>query len=250
MRYCLTLLAALLLVIPADGAIPIPYVQEDQIKLDGNLDDWYELLGPPVLTAESDFSLWQGSRMHVKPLYVDFDPDNLDFSIWLGWSPPGRVFVAAEFQDDHVLDGSSAIFVQTDGMTISVTPDSREEEQTYAIRPKWIKPLPYPFSTALWSLEEPFSFAAWAEETPTSWGFEFFISCFDVLAEGPDDSVVSDLAAGDEISLSLAVMDHDVPKSTQYAWFNLNHEDVLLLSPGETAVLRQSWGRIKAAPTP
>ena len=187
--------------------------------------------------------------MHEKPLYVDFDPENLDFRIWLGWSTPGRVFVGAEFADDFVRDDPTAIYVQTDGMAISVTPDVREEVQSYAIRPRWIKPLPYPGSTALWSLEDPFAFAARADPTPTSWAVEFFVSCFDALTDGPDDSVVSDLAAGDEINLNISVMDWDA-HDTQYAWFNLVPENAYsvraqLLSPGDTAVRQQTWGEVK-----
>ena len=226
MRYRLPLFAALTLVIPAYGVVPIPYVSEDEIQLDGQLDDWSEVLGPPLLTA-SDFHIWQGAPMHEKPLYVDFDPDNLDFRIWMGWSMPGRVFVAAEFTDDLVRDDGRAIFVQTDGMAISVTPAGREEIQSYsvwAMSIHWVMlPLPYPGSTALWSLDDPFGHAARANPTPASWAVEFFISCFDALADGPDESVVADLAAGDEIDLNISVMDWDAHDTQSASGSNLVH---------------------------
>lgn len=59
---------------PAYGVVPIPCVSEDEIQL----DDWSEVLGPPLLTA-SDFHIWQGAPMHEKSLYVDFDPDKSGF---------------------------------------------------------------------------------------------------------------------------------------------------------------------------
>ena len=243
MPYGFPLLVTLMLIVPAFGVVPIPYVSEDHIQLDGELDDWSELLGPPLLRA-SDFSLWQGAPMHEKPLYVDFDPDNLDFRIWMGWSQPGRIFVAAEFQDDLVRDDPTAIFVQTDGLVISVTPDGREEVQNYAVRPRWIVPFPYSGRSPNWSTEAPFALAAWAELTPTSWAFEVFVTCFDVLAD-PDDSVVSDLVAGDEINLTLSVQEWDA-HDTRSAWFNLVPSRAVLLSPGDTAVHQQTWGEVKA----
>ena len=254
MRYRLPLFVALTLVIPAYGVVPIPYVSENEIQLDGQLDDWSEVLGPPLLTA-SDFHIWQGDPMHEKPLYVDFDPENLDFRIWMGWSTPGRVFVAAEFTDDLVRNDGRAIYVQTDGMAISVTPDGREEVQRYSIRAgddrKIIFPYPYFDNESVWSSEDPFALAS-KTDTPTSWTVEFFISCFDALGEGPDDSAVSDLAAGDEIDLTLSVVDWDAHDS-QNAWFYLAPEDLdapavraLLLSPGDTAVRQQTWGGVKA----
>lgn len=258
MRYCLTLFTALTLVIPAYGVVPIPYVSEGEIQLDGQLDDWSEVLGPPLLTA-SDFHLWQGAPMHEKPLYVDFDPANLDFRIWLGWRTPGRVFVAAEFTDDIIRDDGSPLFHGADGLVIAVTPDSRERAHSYAVRPAGYIVQPFPDvgnNAARWSVNDPFAHAVRAEQTPTSWGVEFFISCFDVLQpsdsgdSAADESVVTDLAAGDEVDLTLSVTDWDADERRS-AWFYLAPEDAssvraVLLSPGDTAVRQQTWGEVKA----
>ena len=260
MRYRLPLFAALTLAIPAYGVIPIPYVSEEKIELDGQLDDWSALLGPPLLTA-SDFHIWQpqkGDLFH-KPLYVDFDPENLDFRIWLAWSTPGRVFAAAEFTDNIIRDEGGPLFTQADGLVIAVTPDSRERAHSYAIRPAGNLIMPFPVTgdiAARWSVWDPFAHAVRADPTPTSWGVEFFISCFDVLLPseegdnaGAAESVITDLAAGDEVDLVLTVTDWDAD-DRRSASFNLMPEygpvRALLLSPHDTAVRQQTWGGIKA----
>ena len=260
MRYHLMLLMALTLVIPAYGVVPIPYVSEDQIELDGELDDWSALLGPPLLTA-SDFHIWQpqkGDLLH-KPLYVDFDPENLDFRIWLGWNTPGRVFVAAEFTDNTIRDEGGSLFTRADGLVVAVTPDSREWAHSYAVRPAGNLIMPFPVIgdfAARWSAYAPFAHAVRAEQTDNSWGIELFFSCFDVIRpsesgdSAADESVITDLVAGDEVDLILRVTDWDAD-DRRSATFNLTPEDAspvraLLLSPGDTAVRQQTWGRVKA----
>ena len=263
MRYCFPFLAALTLAIPAYGVVPIPYVSADQVELDGQTGDWSELLGPPLLTA-SDFRIWlpkQGVfgnpntfREHV-PLYTEHDPDNLDFRIWMGWSTPGRIFVAATFTDDLIRDNGRTIFHQADGLVIAVTPSSRESRTFYAVRPAGniIMPTPYVGDAPVWSVRDPFGHAVRADQTPTTWGIEFFVSCFDVLpqkSEDKDGNVITDFAAGDEIDLVLTVTDWDAD-DVQSTSFYLAPEDAstvraLLLSPGETAVRQQTWGKIKS----
>ena len=247
------LLAALLLATAATAhpgglsEIYIPHVAADQIRLDGELTDWSETLGLPVVTA-AEFHLWQGDQWHPKPLYTEFTPQNLDFRIWIGWSPPGQIFMAADFQDDLIRDERSAIFVQSDGLAVSVTPQGRKAlVQYYAVRPKWIKPFPYVGNDELWSSEAPFALGAWADRTPTTWAVEFFVTVFDVMI-GPDDHAVSELAAGDEIDLTLSVIDWDADDERN-ASFNLSSDHTVravLLSPGETAVRQQTWGETKA----
>ena len=263
MRYCLTLFAALTLVIPAYGVVPIPYVSEDQIQLDGQLDDWSEILGPPLLTG-SDFLIWRPKQGvfgnpntfvdHV-PLYSEYDPENLDFRIWLGWSTPGRIFVAATFTDDVIRDEGRPLFSKADGLVIAATPDSRESRTYYAIRPAGniMMPFPYLGGSPVWSVRDPFGHAIRTEQTPTTWGIEFFISCFDVLPknEHKDENVITDLAAGDEIDLVLQVRDWDADDVQHTGFYLAPEEDAstvraLLLSPGETAVRQQTWGAVKA----
>ena len=250
-----------LLASTATAEVSIPYVAADQIELDGQTADWSDLLGPPLLTA-ADFRGTLSQGTFKKPLALEYDPDNLDFRIWLGWSEPGRIFVAAEFQDDYVRDDVRGIFHQADGMVIAVTPDSRDKTHTYAVRPAGNILAPYTIvgsGAARWSVWDPFARAARAGPTDTSWGVEFYLSCFDVLLpsnEGDNraakESVITDLAAGDRIDLELYVVDWDVHNS-HIGYYHLAPEGTysvraLLLSPGETAVRKQTWGQVKALP--
>ena len=261
MRYHLRVLLALTLALPAYGVVPIPYVSEDQIELDGQLDDWYEVLGPPSLTA-SDFLIQPGHA----PLYSEFDPENLDFRIWLGWSPPGRVFAAAEFADDVIRDDGGSLFYQADGLVIAVTPDSRREEMfphLYAVRPAGNLIMPTPVAgnnAARWSARDPFARGIRTGQTDTSWGIEFFFSCFDVLQpsghdNAADESIITNLATGDEINLVIRVTDWDADdrKSVTFSLSpegDVNPVRALLLSPGDTAVRQQTWGGVKASLNP
>ena len=57
---------------------------------DGSVEDWYEVLGEPALTA-SDF-YW---------LNYDYDPSELDFRIWLAWHQASNtIWIAMERFDD------------------------------------------------------------------------------------------------------------------------------------------------------
>ena len=150
----LTALLALAMAYPGLAEISIPYVPEDEIQLDGQLDDWSEVMGPPLLTA-SDFRLSEGHHEWEKPLYMDFDPENLDFRIWMGWSTLGRVFLAVDFMDDFIRDEPTALFVKSDGVVFSVTSTGSEAYQPYAVRPRWIKPYPYTGGSPNWSSRAP-----------------------------------------------------------------------------------------------
>lgn len=261
MRSGFPLLVTLMLIVPVYGVVPIPYVQEDQIELDGQLADWSELLGPPLLSAP-DFLLVGQQGLHQKALYVEYDPDNLDFHLWLGWSRQGRIFVAAEFSDDLIRDDFSALFKLSDGLSVYVKPDHRfVHEQGYVVRPglaNILLPKPYSSPDFVWTTVEPFGGSGRVDQDPpgsqrdplsvpdSRWSVEFFVTVFDELsAEGPDESVVAELTAGDLVNLSLFVHDVDVPENLQ-ALFYLSDTVVLLLSLDETAVRQQRWGEIKA----
>ena len=250
------LAAVLLLACSTVQAEPlnVPYVSADRIELDGQTVEWSEL-GPPLLTPvdfhipeprQGIFGNPNTFREHV-PLYSEYDPDNLDFRIWMGWDQPGRIFVAAEFQDDFVRDDPTPLFVRSDGIALSVTPQDREgDRQYYAVRPSWIKPMPYVGNDEVWSTLAPFSLGAWSDTTPTSWAVEFFVTVFDVMA-GPDDSIITELAAGDQINLTLSVRDWDVDdvQRTNFVQ-DASPVRIRLLSPEATAVRQQTWGQIKA----
>ncbi len=67
----------------------------DRIDLtDGSVEDWYEVVGEPSLTAV-DF-VW-GTQSEP----AEYDPSNLDFRIWLAWHQgSGTIWAAMERVDD------------------------------------------------------------------------------------------------------------------------------------------------------
>ena len=82
-----------------DRVFPISYLSEETLALldqdDGVVEDWVDALGEPTLTP-LDFNLWSGFDIS----YDQHDPASLDFRIWLGWSPDGRIHVAGQFVDE------------------------------------------------------------------------------------------------------------------------------------------------------
>ena len=82
-----------------DRLFPIVYLSEQTLARldlnDGSVEDWLDAVGEPTFTT-LDFSLLPGGHF----AYDQFDPSNLDFRIWIGWSEDGRIHVAGEFADD------------------------------------------------------------------------------------------------------------------------------------------------------
>ena len=85
-----------------DRLYPISYLSEETLAAldqdDASVEDWVEAVGKPVLTP-LDFDLESGDKAHPTP-YDQYDPSNLDFRIWLGWSRDGKIHVACQFADD------------------------------------------------------------------------------------------------------------------------------------------------------
>ena len=188
-----------------DRLLAIPYLSEEtlaNIELDGYVDDWAEALCPPTLTA-LDFHVQKTPPMHERVLYDEYDPANLDFRIWMGWSPAGRLFVAGEFADNiyrnellpppmwSLADGV-ALMVDGDhsgGERLNIIgmpePDEELHAQYYGAvssvpsGPK-VK-LPILGNIPEWMSELPFSTSSGrvAGENPTFWTVEFFVTCFD-----------------------------------------------------------------------
>ena len=94
---------------------------------------------------------------------------------------------------------------------------------------------------------------------------EFYVTCFDLLDHlNPENSVVSELAAGKTIGFDFTVRDYDVEIVRPLAHYELIYGadaeetaeddffvDGLLLGPdddfGDSAVQSTSWARIKAS---
>ena len=84
-----------------DRVFPISYLSEEALALldqdDGFVEDWLDAVGEPTLTP-LDFNLWTGMRR--TSTFDRHDPSSLDFRIWMGWTPDGRIHVAGQFVDD------------------------------------------------------------------------------------------------------------------------------------------------------
>ena len=80
-----------------DRVYPIAYLSDEMLEKidleDGSVDEWYELIGDPVMTL-LDFTK---DYEDGSPL----DPTDLDFRIWLAWhDDPVRFYAAFVASDD------------------------------------------------------------------------------------------------------------------------------------------------------
>ena len=207
------------------------------IELDGHVEDWVDALGEPALTP-LDFYLQSHPSLNS---YHQYDPSNLDFRIWLAWSPPGRFFVAGEFADDVYRNEDHAVFYFSDsaalmvdgdhsggryqffgshgpGETRELDPRANQQAQFYEVISRVAEgpQVSLPFisaTTRYWPVSLPYAFGSGrvAGENPTIWTVEFFATCFDELnvLDDPEVSVISELAPGKVIGFDFAVTDWD-----------------------------------------
>ena len=252
-------------------AIPfLPPETLDAIRLDGQVDDWVEVLGEPTFTA-LDFT--PETEPAALRSYDRYDPANLDFRVWIGWTEAGRLWGAAECADDYyfadperrftlgdsfslLVDGDHSggpySYVESHGLNETREPDPRNNRQAqhYAAKPEAagapVMDVPFVALTVdRWMVEPPFADGAGgvAGENPTFWTVEFFVTAFDEMDLEPGGSRVSELAAGQIIGLDLLVTDQD--EETGNAVFHLTDVnnakgkgadwfgDVLLLGPDD-----------------
>ena len=112
-----------------DRLYPISYLSEETLAAldqdDASLEDWVEAVGEPALTP-LDFGLASGDKAHPTS-YDEYDPSNLDFRIWLGWSRDGKIHVAGQFADDVYYNEYSSLpgdtFLLYDSITLMVDGD-------------------------------------------------------------------------------------------------------------------------------
>ena len=293
-----------------DRVFPISYLSEETLALldqdDGIVEDWVDALGEPTLTP-LDFNLFAGIRRTTVDKH---DPTSLDFRIWMGWTPDGRIHVAGQFADDvyvneydpqmgnpfDLIDVHDSVGLLVDGDHTggkyywhqSNSGDFEEAVQTnrqaqgylnIAIAPSGPTiSLPgttfraYGFdemgnSGVDWMVQPPFARGGGGVfgENPTIWVTEFYATCFDLLDHlNPENSVVSELAAGKTIGFDFTVSDYDVEIVRPLAYYELINRgndpdldsadifvDGLLLGPDDdfdgSAMQSTSWARIKAS---
>ena len=264
-----------------DRLFPIVYLSEETLALldrnDAHVEDWVDVVGEPTLTP-LDFTL-DSERTNTS--YGQFDPSNLNFRIWVGWSSDGRIHFAGQFADDVYETEHGNV----DSITLRVDGDhtggeylsgpSPMQAQNYRAISRAPSGLPLiqlshayeEDANVEWITQPPFASVGGSVfgENPTNWVVEFFVTCFDRMNHlSPEGGVVSQFDPGRIIGLDIGVVDRDDPNSSRYASYRLvdenlriwgkgadNFTDGLLLGPDDdfanSAVQSTSWARIKAS---
>ena len=203
-----------------DRVFAIPYLSEETLALldqdDGTVGDWVDALGEPTLTP-LDFNLLPGKSSS----YDQHDPASLDFRIWMGWTPDGRIHVAGQFVDDVYVSGydplddpyfhpdfHDSVILLVDGdhtggkYSWGQTHELEEAVQTnrqaqhyenIAIAPSGV-PRIILYRTSVgaltfgeiavdWMVQPPFARGGGGvfSENPAIWVTEFYVTCFDLL---------------------------------------------------------------------
>ena len=239
-----------------DRVVPIRYLSEETLARldqdDASVEDWVEAVGEPTLTL-LDFDLASGGS------YDQYDPSNLDFRIWLGWSRDGKIHVAGQFADDVYYNeyGPPNTFAFDDYISLMVDGDhtgglyvplplsrplgeevedpleSNMQAQSYqAVSRAAGDPLVDLVATTFfvderWMVEPPFARGGGGVlgENPVFWSVEFYVTCFDRLNHlSPEDSIVSQLTEGKIIGFDIWVFDVD-DDSGQEAIYYLDRPD-------------------------
>ena len=228
-RYLISLLMSLVIAADVrlasghvgDRVFPIPFLSKETLALldqdDASVVDWVEAVGEPTLTP-LDFNL----RSHPSLIsYDQYDPSNLDFRLWMGWSDGGKIHVAGQFADDiysneyDPLIFPNYFFTSHDSMTLLVDGDhtggdfyffddpdelegalktNRQAQYYEAISRVSDGPMVSLESITVhalgifdepidWMVHPPFARGGGGVlgENPTVWIVEFYVTCFDLL---------------------------------------------------------------------
>ena len=285
-----------------DRVYPIPGLTDEmlaQIRLDdGLVDEWYDLIGEPTLTL-----------LDFQDPYNQPDPSNLDFRIWLAWhDDPDRLYFAFIGSDDVYRNNHNynsddyhqySIILSQDSINLAVDGDHSGGEGGVNSTPveEWAffhgqtqlyeaiaRTVSGPtlndrfvlFHTGnfAWTIFPPFGDGGGGVhgENPTISVIELYVTPYDSwegLGSSPEETVFSDLTAGQVIGFALTVHDTDeeeywtswTPEAIQTEEPEIDIEkyradvylDGLLLpadptvTEEDTAVESVTWGRIKAA---
>ena len=256
---------------------------------DGSVEDWLEVRGEPTLTP-LDFV--------TSPFYSGYEPSSYDFRIWLAWqADPPRLFVASEIVDDiHTNkydrkdprsrpggDACVRFYIDGDKSGGGTWLDAHSESnmQQAQIYAAFAGTYDNDSNLDLFSVSNE---APWVHQVPYADGggaivdsqpilsvVEFYVTPFDRLVwQDPEQSVPSDLTAGETIGFALGMVDVDTeegefgppPESAHYLFGpDASFDDELFFDSdnwahgillgadhrtGDTAVERVTWGRIKA----
>ena len=250
---------------PVLPPLEIPVLTDaDAIQLDGDLADWRQAIGPPILTVadtwgdptESDYA---------------FCPQLFWIEIWMAVLPPDRVLVAFERIDHEISDRPFDIW--RDGQFEFMIEVTSQEVASDAATAQRVEVLPfaedglsirYTGAVGQWRNTAEFIHGVAAldpDEKVTR--VELSLTVFDVVSDaGPGESVRSDLRIGDTITLAVLAADNNGDRrSNCYSVIYYGslggarglQEDasgfapaVLVgLEPTDTQASPAGWGRIK-----
>ena len=268
-----------------DRILPIYEISDSltsQIDLkDGSIDDW-EPIGRPSATALEFVADDSGVFTNQ-----EFNPADLDFRIWLGWSSdPPRIYAAIIRVDDRYvnewsgIDGESMGFHDHFDFLLDADHNGGNlyEPEIFGSA-QWYRSLPVtpvdrvlgcpPLGGDTWYLEPPYADGGGGliGESPVISVTEFYVTPFSALVnKSPDDSVIVELTSGAVVGLAMSVRDVDQGPGDRQGWYQLPElepfdirfahlwVDGLLLDgngagSGGSVVEAGSWGRIKASLT-
>ena len=236
----LVLLAARVFAHAGDEIYPfLELLDEDLERIDltdGSVEDWYEVLGEPSLTA-TDF-YW---------LNYHYDPSELDFRIWLAWHQDSNtIWIAMERFDDlyfNRYDGGGLSWMRLWDSSIAFLVDGDHTAGQYS-RPlgpdckyctpelilasnrqaqRWMAIAEAPDGDILdydgfseWVDREPYAKAGSGVvgQSPATTVVEFMVTPFDdLIYDDEDASEVSQLHPGKTIGFTMTTNDND---ATEY----------------------------------
>ena len=207
---------------------------------DGTIEDWEAVIGEPTLTA-LEFGSFMGKS---------YDPNDLDFRVWLAWhDASNRVFIAvqgvddvATFPTDLALDGATNIEFDGDHSGgVYGSPSGRmlslwEKNQSFTSHPHsgqyephvdlgWVPTVNRKW--CCWFSEPPLADAGGTVfgESPAVWVTEKFVTPFDLLAmDSRDETDFSVLVPGAVIGFRIMILDDDdqgqvLPNDLTDEWF-------------------------------
>ena len=251
---------------PVLPPLEIPVLTDaDAIQVDGDLTDWRQVIGPPILTVADTW----GDPTESDYAYC---PQLFWIEIWMAVLPPDRVLVAFERIDHEISDRPFDIW--RDGQFEFMIEVTSQEVASDAATAQRVEVLPfaedglsirYTGAVGQWRNTAEFIHGVAAldpDEKVTR--VELSLTVFDVVSDaGPGESVRSDLRIGDTITLAVLAADNNGERrSSCYSVITYPgsvggarglQEDasgfaqaVLVgLEPTDTQASPAGWGRIK-----
>ena len=239
-----------------DRLVPIFEIPDEEIANidihDGSIDDWLSVIGEPTLMA-LEFGPFLTS------VYESYDPDDLDFRVWLAWHrTSSRVYVAVQGVDDVYLeerDRSGALYDGRIEFTIDGDHSGGifmyESEQAHTLfeetqkfiaapyglfpdQPVWVFVPTVYAESCCWFGEPPFADAGGGVigESPSVWVTEMYVTPFDLFDPGSEDeTVISAMLPSRVVGFQVGITDADEKLNTEGLFFFPPVDDVAPQGP-------------------